>query len=137
MELEILSVELRGAVTEARARWTDTSGPAGETGQWEITITKGNGWVKEDGTRLFPLPPSPDHAPWHDDRYKYSVHALDSSLDLGEHGVLRNCLEVGWHFDEGGGLRLYAPGIGLVRMFSNDEDNAYSYTINPPLERRS
>ncbi len=112
-------------------------GPTGKKRQWEVTITKGNGWVEEDGKKLFPMPPSTDHAPWHDERYEYSVSTLDAALSLGEYGVLRGCLEIVWHFDEGGGMRLYAPGIGLVRMFSSDEDDPYDYTLISPPETSS
>ncbi len=126
---EVLGVrEEDGAIT-AQCRWTYD----GEKGRHSrvCQVVKDGSWAREGGRKLFPIPPKVG-ARWRDDRYEYAVESLNASVDLGEYGVIKGCLRITWHFDEGGGEAFYAPGLGLVRDFSTDEDDPYERVLCRP-----
>jgi hypothetical protein len=44
--------------------------------------------------------------------------------------VLKECLGVVWHCDGGGGESVCAPGIGLVKACSNDEEYPFAFNLS-------
>lgn len=137
-KFEILKVTTKGERTTAQCRWT-YRGSDGKESTWETTVTKdkdwmlrGEGFLPIPGRKLFPLPIAVGKE-WRHERWEYGVAGVSGELQIGEDAgvpiVLKNCLEIGWHCDEGGGDQIYAPGIGLVKATSNDEQYPFGFII--------
>lgn len=136
-KLEILKVTTKGKRTTAQCRWTYEG--RGKKTTWKTTLTKDKDWMLRGeaflpipGRKLFPLPVEAGKT-WRVDRWQYQVGGTDGEVQIGEDAgvpiVLKNCLEVGWHFDEGAGEQIYAPGIGLVKATSTDEQYPFGFIL--------
>ena len=136
-KLEILKTSATDKRTSARCRWT-AEGPRGKR-SWKTTLSRDGSWMRRGelflpipAETLFPIPAAVGKK-WRYGRWEYEVASLDAQVDLGpEAGVPTNisgCLLVAWHFDEGSGENYYAPGIGLVKAASNDEQYPFSLLL--------
>lgn len=137
-KFEILKVTTKGDRTTAQCRWT-YRGQDGKESSWNTTVTKdkdwmlrGEGFLPLPGRKLFPLPVAVGKE-WRYERWSYRVASVDEKLHVGDDAgvpiILENCLAVGWACDEGAGEMIYAPGLGLVKAESNDEQYPYAFIL--------
>ena len=83
-----------------------------------------------DGELALPLPPRPGAA-WSCPPRAYRVDALDAAAETPA-GKFSGCLSVSYLIaagDGGGGERLYAPGVGLVRELCGDEADPFEVCL--------
>lgn len=136
-KLEILKAEKKGRSAVARCRWT-YEGVDGK-GSREAVVTAKDGWATNDGgflelpvKKLFPVPPAVG-ADWTEGRWEHRISGLDTEVYIGDDAgvpmVIKNCLRVAWQFSEGSGENVYAPGIGLVKSTSTDEQFPYGFIL--------
>lgn len=126
--LEVLSVARRGGGEEARVRRTELAGaaPAAE----EYAVRKGPDGVYRRDLLEFPLPASAGRR-WTQAPRSYEIAAVDARADVPA-GRFEACLRVSYDIaqgDGGGGERLYAPGVGLVREDCRDEAEPFETVL--------
>jgi hypothetical protein len=143
-KLEILRVIRDGERTSAQCRWT-YDGKAGQNSR-ETTLSCDAAWLSGDTSflempseKLFPIPPSVGRR-WNCDRWNYEVVSSDLRVRIGEDFgaplVFKDCLRVVWFCDEGGGELVFAPGIGLVKALSTDEQYPFNFFLTRVLEEK-
>ena len=132
VKFEVLSVEKKGGVVKAKCQRTITR-PESEGSQFKYTVTKDpkKGWVSTScWGKEFPLPPVLGKK-WNRYPDGYSVDALDATAKVPA-GEIKNCLRVLRLIaggDGGGEERYFAPGVGLVYIFSNAEAAPYDMSL--------
>lgn len=101
---------------------------------------RGEGFLPIPCDKLFPLPVVVGKK-WRHQRWSYEVAAVDAEVYLGEDAgepmIIKNCLSVAWGFDEGSGENIYAPGIGLVKATSTDEQYPFGFVFTNIVHPRT
>lgn len=125
-KVEVLEVSTKGGATTAKCRRT-TSLPGEPETVAEFTVTKDASGVHEGEGVEFKTPlkvgtqwVSPPRRSW--------IEALDAAVETPA-GKFSGCLKVAYLIaegDGGSGERLYAPGVGLVKVVDNDEGEPLS-----------
>lgn len=140
-KLEVLDSQSAEGRTRTRCRWSFRDA-AGKESSWETTVTEDAGWMTCDGgflglpaTRLFPVPPALG-ATWDEERWTFEVTDLHAEVYVGDDAgvpmIIKDCLEVTWRFDEGGGTFCYDKRLGLVKAESTDEQYPFAFVIEYP-----
>jgi hypothetical protein len=140
-KLEVLDAQTAGGRTRTRCRWT-FCGADGKDSSWETTVTEDAGWMTCDGSflelpvaKLFPIAPALG-ATWDEVRWTFEVTDLHAEVYVGDDAgvpmIIKDCLEVSWHFDEGSGAFYYDKRLGLVKAESTDEQYPFAFVIEYP-----
>lgn len=137
-KLEIVAVSRARDRAVVECRWTTRIFGRPEAVR-KASVTLGGGWASCDPaflelpiTKLFPLAPAVGRR-WREGRWDFEVTDLAAAVyvgdDAGSPMLVKNCLEITFSFDEGGGRFYFAPKIGLVKAFSTDEQYAFSFVM--------
>lgn len=137
-KLEIVAATQTPGRAVIECRWTtNMHGSPGTVRKASVTL--GDGWASCDSaflempiTKLFPLAPSVGRR-WREGRWDFEVTDLAATVYVGDDAgvpmLVKNCLEVTFSFDEGGGRFYFAPKIGLVKAGSTDEQYPFSFVM--------
>ncbi len=127
-QVHVLSLRRVAGGLRAKFRKLETQDGASQTTLYNVS--KGRGWVRSHGRREIPSPPRLGQR-WKDPPYAYEVSSLSAAARVPA-GAFRNCLEVSYTVaegDAGGGRRIYAPGVGLVRVESAEESDPHEIRL--------
>lgn len=129
LKIEVLEVTTKGPVTTAACRRT-VNLPGSPEKIEEAVVTKDETGVHEGADVEFNNPVkagtewvSPPRRSW--------IEALDAAVETPA-GKFKECLRVAYLIaegDGGSGERLYAPGVGLVKVVENDEGEPFTYEL--------
>ena len=136
-KLEILKTSSTYKRTTARCRWT-AQDRRGER-SWKTTLSRDGSWMRRGelflpipAEKLFPIPVVAGKK-WRHDRWYYEVLSIEAQVSLGRTAGVRTsitgCLLVAWRCDEGSGESYFAPGVGLVKASSTDEQYPFSLLL--------
>lgn len=134
VEFRVLSVEKKGKVIKAKCqRSFNAVAKTRKDVEYDIVVDPVKGWVDSSAWgKLFPIPPKAG-AEWGDeDLRKVESLKATASVNAGEY---KDCLLVQRLVaggDAGGEEHYYAPGIGLVKAWSNSEDDPYEMGLTTP-----
>lgn len=128
-KIEVLKVSSRGGTTTAKCR---------RTVKWMrkpakvsvFTITKDAHGVHEGRVFEFKYPVKVGME-WIRAPRRFWIETLDAKVETPA-GKFKNCLRVAYLIaegDGGSGERLYAPGVGLVKIIENDEAEPFTHQL--------
>lgn len=135
VEFRVLSVVKKGKGVQAKCqREFRAAAGRGKMVDDTIVVDPVKGWVRSDKWGyMFPLTPTVGRE-WYNEPDIMKVESLKATarVDAGEY---KDCLLVQRLIaggDAGGEEHYYAPGIGLVRAWSNAEDDPYEMGLTTP-----
>lgn len=127
--IEVLDVSARGATTTAKCRRT-VNQPGKPASSADFTVTKDAAGVRE-GEHVEFKNPVKVGTEWISPPRRYWIEALDAAAETPA-GKFKDCLRVAYLIaegDGGSGERLYAPGVGLVKIVENDEADPFTFQL--------
>lgn len=126
---EVLEVSIQGADTTAKCRRT-VSRPGKPATTSDFTVTKDAQGVREGGYFEFQNPVQ-SGTEWILPPRRFWIEALDAAAETPA-GKFKDCLRVAYLIaegDGGSGERLYAPGVGLVKVVDHDEGEPFTFQL--------
>lgn len=128
-KIEVLSVATKGRTTTAKCRRT-VKWMHGPVNVSEFMITKDVHGVRAGRDIEFKRPVKVG-TKWIRAPRRFWIEALDAKVQTPA-GKFKNCLRVAYLIaegDGGSGERLYAPGVGLVKIVENDEAEPFTHQL--------
>lgn len=127
--VEVLDVSTKGTTTTAKCRRTmKLSGEPESVSDYTVVSDDISLRVGEDIEFKFPIKVGTE---WLSPPRRNWIEALDAAVETPA-GNFKDCMRVAYLIaqgDGGSGERLYAPGVGLVKVVENDEGEPFTYRL--------